>query len=156
MAEIQSLIAQHYSKKVIPLVLNARSNIEVLMYEWKWYSHKPSAGVQKLNLALTSAARKGVKIKALLNSESMGHALTRINSNTVSFLQRYGIDAKLGCFGSVVHAKMMIIDDEILILGSHNYTHSAFTRNQEASIIVIGREEIRPYRIYFKGLWDSY
>ena len=156
MAEIQSAIAHHYSPKVILLIQAARGNIDILMYEWKWYGHESAGGVQKLNLALVAAARRGVKVRALLNIESMGHAITKINGRTLSFLQRYGMEAKMGQFGGVVHAKMMIIDDEVLVLGSHNYTKSAFSRNQEASIIVKGREDIMDYIRYFKGLWDQY
>lgn len=156
MAEIQAIIGKDYPKVVVPLVNAARSNIEVLMYEWKWYGHESAGGVQKLNLAIVAAARRGVRIKVLLNTESMGHAITKINSRTQSMLQRYGIDAQMGQFGGVVHAKMMLIDDDWLVLGSHNYSKSAFSRNQEASIAVRGREEIKRYRQYFKNLWDQY
>ena len=156
MAKIQAIIASDYPKVVIPLIDSARSNIEILMYEWKWYGHESAGGVQKLNLALVAAARRGVKIKVLMNSESMGHAITKINGRTMSFLQRYGMDVKMGQFGGVVHAKMMIIDDDWLVLGSHNYSKSAFSRNQEASIAVHGREEIKRFRDFFKNLWQQY
>lgn len=156
MAEIQSAIGFHYSQEVVPLLEAARSTIGILMYEWKWYGHEDAGGVQKLNLALVAAARRGVKVRCLLNAESMGHAITKINGRTLSFLQRYGIEAKMGQFGGVVHAKMIIIDDEVLVLGSHNFTKSAFSCNQEASVIVKGRDEIKDYRIYFNGLWDQF
>lgn len=156
MGEIQQAIGFHYPKKVIPLIDAAQNKIEILMYEWKWYGHESAGGVQKLNLALVAAARRGVKIRALLNIESMGHAITKINGRTLSFLQQYGIEAKMGQFGGVIHAKMMLIDDDYLILGSHNYTKSAFSRNQEASIIVKGRTEIKPYIDYFKDIWTQF
>lgn len=156
MAEIQSAIGFHYPQEVVPLVDAAQSTINILMYEWKWYGHESAGGVQKLNLALVAAARRGVKIQVLLNVESMGHAITKINSRTASFLQRYNIEVKFGQVGVVTHAKMMVIDDNILVLGSHNYTKSAFSRNQEASVIIKGRDEIRDYRAYFKGLWDQF
>lgn len=156
MGKIQQAIGSHYPKQVIPLINAAQNTIEVLMYEWKWYGHESAGGVQKLNLAIVAAARRGVKVRVLMNSEAMGHAITRINSKTQSMLQRYGIESKMGNFGGVVHAKMMIIDDDYLILGSHNYTKAAFSRNNEASIIVKGREEIKPYRDYFRDLWSQY
>jgi len=156
MAEIQSAIGSYYPKKVVPLVDQARKTIDILMYEWKWYGHESAGGVQKLNLAIVAAARRGVKVRALLNIESMGHAITRINSRTADFLRRYGCEVKFGQVGTVTHAKTMIIDDEVLILGSHNYTKCAFTRNQEASIIVRGREDIKDYRTYFNDLWKQF
>ena len=156
MAEIQQAIGKHYPKQVIPLIHEAKSRIVVLMYEWKWYGHESAGGVQKLNLALVAAARRGVKVQALLNAESMGHAITKINTKTMNFLLRYGCKAKMGNFGGIVHAKMMIIDDEILVLGSHNYSKSAFSRNREASVIVKGREEIKAFRKYFDDIWEQF
>ena len=156
MAEIQSAIGFNFPKAVVPLINSARSNIEIIQYEWKWYGHENAGGVQKLNLALIAAARRGVKVKVLLNIESMGHAITKINSRTATFLARYGVEVKFGQVGVVTHAKMMIIDDEILILGSHNFSKSAFSRNQEASVVVKGREDIIDYRKYFAALWQQF
>lgn len=156
MAKIQSALGFHYPKRVTPLVNAAQHTIDILMYEWKWYGHESAGGVQKLNLALVAAARRGVKVRVLLNIESMGHAITKINSRTASFLKRYNCVVKFGHVGNVTHAKMMIIDDNILVVGSHNYTKSAFSRNQEASIIVTGREEIIDYRKYFNDLWAQF
>ena len=156
MAKIQGAIAQDYPKRVVPLVETAQNTIEILMYEWKWYGHESAGGVQKLNLALISAARRGVKIRVLLNIESMGHAITKINTRTAQILRLSNVEVKFGQVGIVTHAKMMILDDNILVLGSHNYSKAAFSRNQEASIIVEGRDEILPYRKYFKGLWQQF
>lgn len=156
MAEIQSAIAHQYPQKVIPLVNEASQTIDILMYEWKWYGHESAGGVQKLNLALVAASRRGVKIRVLLNQESMGHAITKINSRTANFLRQYGVEVKMSPCGQVTHAKMMVLDKRILVLGSHNYSKGAFSRNQEASIIVKGVDEIKPYRDYFDGLWQQF
>jgi len=156
MAKIKAAIGHRYPKRVIPLVNSARSTIEILMFLWKWYGHESAGGVQRLNLALCGAARRGVKIKVLLNIESMGHAITKINTRTAQHLQQHGIEIKWGQVGILTHAKMMIIDDEIMVLGSHNYSKSAFSRNQEASIIVSGREDIKEYREYFRDLWAQF
>jgi len=156
MGKIQSAIGFHYPKVVIPLVDSAQNTIEILMYSWKWYGHETAGGVQKFNLSIVAAARRGVKIRVLLNVESMGHAITKINSRTKSFLERYGVEVKWGQVGVVTHAKMVIVDDNILVLGSHNYTKSAFSRNQEASIVVDGRDDIIDYRKYFADLWKQF
>ncbi len=153
--KITPAIAEQFPKHVIPLVKSAGQTIDILMYEWKWYGHESAGGVQKLNHAIIGAARRNIKIRALLNIESMGHAITKINTRTGNFLMRYGCEVKFYHVGHLVHAKMMIIDKKILILGSHNWTKSAFSRNKEASIIVEGVNSIKPYRQYFDDLWDQ-
>ena len=154
-AKIQSAIATDYPKVVVPLIQSASHKIDVIMYEWKWYTHESAGGVEKFNLAFQGAGRRGVKVRVLLNIESMGHAITQINTRTEQFLRMAGIEVKFGQTGVATHAKMIIIDDRILILGSHNISKGSFSKNQEASIVVEGPEAIRPYIDYFHLLWTQ-
>lgn len=156
MKKVESAIGFHYPQKVIPLINSAKSNIDILMYEWKWYGHESAGGVQKLNLAVVGAARRDVKVRALLNTEHMGHAITKINGRTKSFLDRYGVDCKMGQFGGVVHAKMMLIDNNIAVIGSHNYSKAAFSRNQEVSVIISDRGYILDFIKFYNDLWNEY
>lgn len=153
-AKIQPAISTQYPLVVCPLINNAQQSIEIIMYEWKWYSHESAGGVEKFNLAIQGAARKGVKVRVLLNIESMGHAITKINTRTESYLRLAGVEVKFGQIGVATHAKMLIIDGRILILGSHNISKGSFSRNQEASIIVEGGEAVRPYSDWFSLLWS--
>lgn len=156
MVKIKSAIAQDYPKVLVPLVNDATTSIDILMYEWKWYGHESAGKVQKLNHAICAAAHRKVAVRVLLNVESMGHAITKINTKTKGFLERAGCTVKFGQIGTATHAKMFIIDNRIMVLGSHNISKGAFTRNQEASIVVDGRKDIRDYRHYFKDLWENY
>jgi len=155
-ARITPALSTDYPKVVTPLLSAAGQTIEVVMYEWKWYTYEAAGGVEKFNLAFQAAARRGVKIRVLLNIESMGHAITKINLNTEQFLRLAGVEVKFGQIGVATHAKMLIIDQKYLILGSHNISKGSFSKNQEASIIVEGGEAIRPYINYFDLLWSRY
>jgi len=86
----------------------------------------------------------------------MGQAITKINTRTETFLRLAGVEVKFGQIGVATHAKMLIVDDRILILGSHNISKGSFSRNQEASIVVEGGEAIRPYIDYFSVLWSQH
>jgi phosphatidylserine/phosphatidylglycerophosphate/cardiolipin synthase-like enzyme len=153
-AKITPAIATDYPKVVTPLLMAAAQTIDVVMYEWKWYTYEAAGGVEKFNLAFQAAARRGVKVRVLLNIESMGHAITKINSHTEQFLRLAGVEVKFGNIGVATHAKMLIIDQKQLVLGSHNISKGSFSKNQEASIIVEGGEAIRPYIDYFELLWS--
>lgn len=155
-AKIEAIIGSDYYQKVEPIIRSASQKIDIVMYEWKWYSHEFAGGVQRLNLAILDRVRKGVKVRVLLNIESMGHALTKINSRTSSILQQKGVIVKFGQVGVATHAKMVIVDDRFCVVGSHNFTKGAFTRNQECSVLIEGSEAIRPFIDYFKLLWDRF
>jgi phosphatidylserine/phosphatidylglycerophosphate/cardiolipin synthase-like enzyme len=49
----------------------------------------------------------------------------------------------------------MIIDDEIAITGSHNYTQSAFQMNLELSVILDDIETISRFNQFFATLWQQ-
>ena len=156
MPKITPAIGSHYPKVVMPLVNQATTSINILMYQWKWYGHEAAGGMQKLSLAICAAAHRGVKVRVLMNMESMNHPISKINTKTAGFLERAGCEVKFGQVGVATHAKMLIIDDNFLVLGSHNFSKGAFSRNQEASIVVEGREEIASYREYFEDLWKQF
>ncbi len=154
-AKIQPAIATDYANVIVPILQGAGQKIKIIMYEWKWYSHESAGGVEKFNLAIQAAARRGVKVQVLLNIESMGHAITKINCRTEQYLRMAGCEVKFGHIGVATHAKLLIIDDRFLVLGSHNISKGSFSRNQEASIVVEGGEAIRPYIDYFELLWSQ-
>jgi len=154
-SKIEPCLGSDYPEKVTPLLQGAVQSIDILMYEWKWYTHELAGGVEKFNLAFQAAARRGVKVRALLNIESMGHAITKINTRTAQFLQLAGVEVKFGQVGVATHAKMIVIDQKTLVLGSHNVSKGSFSKNQEASIIVEGGEAIRAYIDYFNLLWSQ-
>lgn len=153
-AKVQPAIGPDYPKVVTPILQAASSKIEVMMYEWKWYTHEQAGGVEKFNLAIQAASRRGVKVRVLLNIESMGHAITKINARTEQFLRMAGCEVKFGNIGVATHAKMLIVDDRILVLGSHNISKGAFTRNQEVSIVIEGPDAVRVFIDYFRLIWD--
>jgi len=49
----------------------------------------------------------------------------------------------------------MIIDGKLAILGSHNYTMSAFTKNLELSVVLDDEETLGILGEYFKDLWQA-
>jgi len=154
-AKIRPAIGSDFPKVVTPILQEAQQSIDIIIYEWKWYSHESAGGVEKFNLAIQAAARRGCKVRVFMNIESFGHALTKINGRTASMLQLSGVDVKFGQIGVATHAKMIIVDGRYLVLGSHNFSKGSFSRNQEASICVEGPDAVRPFVDYFRLLWEQ-
>lgn len=142
---MQSIIGKEFPKKVIPLIENAKTTIKIVVFDWRWYPNDPANPVQLFNQAIIQAKRRGVEVKVVTNIQDV-----------INILKKENIEAKKPDTSKLIHSKMMIIDDEILILGSHNYTQSAFTMNHEASIIYKGRGELDEYVKYFYNLFNNY
>jgi len=142
---IEPIIGKEFPEKVIPLIDEAKQTIRIVVFDWRWYPNDPANPVQLFNQALVRATRRGVDIKAITNIDEI-----------VRILNSQKIKAKKLASKTLVHVKMMIIDEKILIIGSHNYTQSAFTMNQEVSVIIRDPEPLGPFIKFFNNLYQLY
>lgn len=139
---MQTIFGRDYPKVVIPLIQNAKRSIDILVYEWRWYPDQIGTEIQKFNTALIYAARRGVNVRAITRTK-----------NTVKILQENNVDAKEWSGGNIMHTKMILIDNEFLVLGSHNFTQNAFTLNMEASSLQQVKSGWPDVLKYFNDIW---
>ena len=139
---MQTVIGQEFPTKVIPLIDGAKSNIRIVVFDWRWYANDPGSSVQLFNQAIIRAARRNVQVKAICNFESV-----------VSALIACGCVARKLTTKNLVHVKLIIIDDKIVVIGSHNFTQNAFTTNHEASVIFEDTENSQILIKFFDELW---
>lgn len=119
------VIGSEYPKKVIPLINGAKKNIDIAVYDWRWYPDEPAHPVQQFNTSIVRAVGRGVRVRAIVEAPLI-----------LSILLSAGIKAREMRDKRTLHAKMILIDDQTLIIGSHNFTRNAFGSNIEASVIV--------------------
>lgn len=139
---MQTIIGQEFLKKVVPLIEQSKISIKIVVFDWRWYGDDPGNPVQIFNQAIVRAVRRGVKIEVIGNSEPV-----------LATLRSVGVSARKIVSKNLVHAKMIIIDDVDVIVGSHNFTQSAFTKNHEVSLYIQNDPAIQNLISYFKTLW---
>ena len=139
---MEILIGKQFPVRVIPLIDQAKSSIEIVVFDWRWYPQDPGSSVQLFNQAIIRAARRGVKVRAIAN-----------NDEIIRTLNECGCYAKRLISKSLVHCKFMIIDDQIVVIGSHNYTQSAFQMNLEVSVIFDDSESALILKDFFENLF---
>lgn len=136
------LIGRDFAKGVIPLIKNARQSINIMIYEWRWYPNEIGSKIQNFNQEIIQAGRRGVEIKAVVQK-----------SLIAEILRREKIKVRKIQSSKILHTKLMIIDDKIVILGSHNYTMNAFNINYEVSVITYNDLIVSELREYFKNFF---
>lgn len=117
------LIGKEYPTLLIPLLDSAKKSIDLCVYDWRFYPERPEHPVSQFNQALIRASRRGVQVRALLNSPLI-----------IPILTANGIKAKTPKDKRVLHSKFILIDSIGLAIGSHNFTSNAFTSNLETSV----------------------
>lgn len=138
------LIGNDYPTKVIPFIDNAKANIDIIVYDWRWYPNNPSFNVQQFNSALVRAVSRGVVVRAVINTPQLLPILTSV-----------GIKARCTRNKRTLHAKFISIDNETLVIGSHNFTKNAFNFNLEVSILTNIPDGITRFAELFENLYNT-
>lgn len=121
----QIIIGREYPDLVIEKVKGAQQSIKILMFAWRWYDGEFGTKIQKFNNEIIRASQRGVKVFARCNFEYIANILSPC-----------GIDIKKVESQKRLHVKMIIVDEKIVFLGSHNLTKSAFELNHEVSTMI--------------------
>jgi len=150
---MQLIIGAEYPKVVIPLIDQAKTNLDIFQYAWALYPHASQTSMQKLNYAIKSAATRGVTCRALLHPGSPSDHLRSKNASTASALQVWGISHKFTSASGVLHAKGLLIDKRLAVLGSHNFSMRSMTSNIEISILVDDAAIVQRLLQFYEILW---
>jgi competence ComEA-like helix-hairpin-helix protein len=85
---------------------------------------------------LGDAARRGVEVHVLLERSEREKSVTKANQKSAALLQQQGIKVAFDDSGRTMHAKVVVIDNRHVFIGSHNLTHSALVSNSETSLLI--------------------
>jgi len=136
------IIGKEFPTQVIPLIKTARKSVDIIVFEWRWYPDQVGSSIQQFNHEIIKAVRHNLKVRVLVNSKKI-----------LGPLKDCGVDAKKLISKRLLHTKVMLIDNEMVILGSHNYTMNAFTINHEVSVIIHDKDVVKRLITYFENLW---
>ncbi len=121
-------IEVHFSPKggcteaIVAEIDAAKNTILVQAYS---FTSKPIAE------ALVAAHNRGVKVNVILDSDQ-----ETANYSEADFLIHAGIPTLIDDKHAIAHNKVMIIDDNVVITGSFNFTNQAETSNAENLLVI--------------------
>lgn len=140
---------------VLPLIKEAKSEILICVYEWVWYDHQYSGTAQDINRAVCTAAKNGVRVRAMLHHDSPNSYLSRLNRKTASRLRKHGVEVKVGSTKKILHAKLWCFDKEKAIVCTHNVSNRSITSNAEAGVLLSDPDEVAKIHCYLENLWGG-
>ncbi len=139
---------QEYFTALTAAIDEAKSEIIMSFFLFKAGVHKNSYP-DRLLTHLVQAVRRGVKVMLILeNSGGNDHNLDFANSQTKHLLEDKGVEIYFDSPRKTTHTKLIVIDQRIVLLGSHNLTQSALKYNNEISILINSPELAREARSY--------
>ncbi len=152
-AEGQVMIVEDskYLSAVAPLIERANHSVYVIMFVMKYDPGDDDDPVNDLLGALADAASRGVDVRVLVDEETRDSY-----PQTIGFLKEHGIGVRLDkSSGVTTHAKVVIVDGEFVVVGSHNWTESALRYNHEVSALIRSGKAAEELTNYFDRLWGE-
>lgn len=102
---------------------------------------------------LLSAASRGVRVRVLLDASDWSPSITEKNRPAIDFLTANGIEARFDDPAVTTHAKLVIVDRQIVVLGSSNWNRYAFTEQEQTNIELKDGQVGEAFSAYFNRLW---
>jgi len=149
------LIDENYYPEVKKLINNAKSSVQLMMFEASYYNNYPDSPSNRLIEALIGAKNRGVKVEAVLEIKKGNERTTKRNLETGKRLQKEGINVIIDPENITTHTKLIIIDGCIVILGSTNWTFNALKKNHEISAVIYSEETAKEAQAYFQRVKNS-
>jgi phosphatidylserine/phosphatidylglycerophosphate/cardiolipin synthase-like enzyme len=142
------LANQDYFPVLLDAIDKAQNEIFISMFSFKTGEHKSSYPDRILS-HLANAAKRGVKIFVILErAEKKSGDLNVQNSQTGKLLMEKGIHVFFDSPRKTTHTKLVVIDQRLVILGSHNFTQSALKYNNEISVLLESPDMAKNARDY--------
>ena len=133
--QIMILTNQQYLPMLINFIQTAKYRIDIGMYIFK-VGKSEANGPRRVMAELIRARKRGVKVNVTLEKSSYNNSLNDDNKQVAKILRRNKITVKLDSKKRTTHTKIVIIDGRFGFIGSHNFTHSALTKNNEITLLL--------------------
>lgn len=127
------------TQKIVDRIDNAKKEILVQSYSFT---------SPEISQALQRAQERNIVIKAIFDS-------SQENAITVYSLAKAGIEVFIDKVAGIAHNKVMIIDEEIVLTGSFNFTKAAQTRNVENSVCLRSKNIAKQYKQHWQERYEK-
>lgn len=138
------IIDNEFAKVAAQFISDAKFEVRLCAYAWRWYENEPEIAIQQFNIELLRAHNRGVKVRCLVDTEALRQKM-----------KLYGFNCRSVVNTRMLHTKAISVDSKTIMLGSHNLTKRATTDNYEMSILTQEFEPVAQFNDYFDRMWAS-
>jgi phosphatidylserine/phosphatidylglycerophosphate/cardiolipin synthase-like enzyme len=152
---IEFLIAREYLSRLPGILEGAKSSIQVVQFVMQLRGKSARMASRELGIKLSAKAAEGVAVEVILNSAGGGWRAPALNRQATEWLNERGIEVRTLGPNTTCHAKLVIIDREVAVVGSHNWTPYALRDNFEVSVLIRDAGSVGRLAQHFDQLWQA-
>ncbi|CAK9817636.1 Mitochondrial cardiolipin hydrolase [Anthophora quadrimaculata] len=131
-----------YLREVESYINRAKRNLDVCMY---------TLTCQLLLNAIVNAHKRGVLVRII-----MDHRMACNQEMQIGLFYNNGVPIRLDDLGVLMHHKFAVVDNDIVITGSVNWTMSGFFGNFEHLLVTNHCVLVQPFVNEFNKLWKIF
>lgn len=148
--EIEPIFDRDYLPAALETISRARRSIFCVMFS-AGFDESKHGTPERLLEALAAAHKRGVRVEVILDANrkfwerdrGARDEIETKNDPAAAWLTAHGVEVFRDGLDQTTHSKVLVADEETVILGSTNWTYSALARNHEASVRVRSRDFAR-------------
>lgn len=153
-SQVRVLVDGAYYSNLTNMLEAAQTSVSVCMFFIAL--PKPDHPTHILLDALAQKAEGGCTVQVLVDQDGKDdpYKSRLINADAVAFLTAHGVDVKADATDRLMHSKFVVIDDEVVVIGSHNWTAGSFFHYADVSMVISGSQACQFWRTRFDSLWS--
>ncbi|MCM8772886.1 MAG: phospholipase D-like domain-containing protein [Candidatus Omnitrophica bacterium] len=153
-AIVTPLINREYADKLLNSIKNAQKSIYVIMFQTGYYPEYPESFSNLILNELINAVKRKVKVEVVLE-QGTKNSVKEKNLKTGKYLAENGVIVYFDDERKTTHAKLVVIDEKLVFIGSHNWNYYALEKNNEISVLIESSQTAQFFVNYFNKLKKS-
>jgi phosphatidylserine/phosphatidylglycerophosphate/cardiolipin synthase-like enzyme len=147
--DVQLVTDAQYFQVARKMIQEAKTSIQVMMFEMGYYEKYSNTPSNLLVKELMDAKMRGVKVEVILEVREGRDRTSDRNRQTGKILSEGGVVVIYDPLFKTTHAKWMVVDGLLTLVGSTNWTYYALTNNNEVSVLIRSKELAKELIDYF-------
>ena len=143
------VVDNQYLSVAQALVEQATKEICISSFKLEVNEKPRGKDLKKFFDAIIAKIKSGVKVKVLFNWHDDRRSVPKTNYYASTFLKSQGADVRFLKNNRCVHAKLLMIDKEKILLGSHNLSVRSTQNNFELSYLIPDPETVAQVSMVF-------
>lgn len=129
-------------RQLLDLLVSARETIDISIF---------TISDDRLANAIVNAHKRGIQIRLITDNDK-----AQDQGSDIYYLIDQGLNIRMDKTENHMHHKFAIIDKNVLVNGSFNWTRSATEYNQENILVTNEQKLVAAYLAEFESLWQEF
>lgn len=151
----QILRDQQYIKNITSAIVSAKHYICICTFLAQWTPRPRGKLLSSFWQTLIEQAKSGIRIMVIMNRSTKLYKVSVENHHTAKKLQEHGIHIRHPKKNRCMHVKMLLIDQTVIFMGSHNLSVGSNSNNIETTIQTANPNIISAGTKIFQDIWLS-